>query len=102
MQERGGIRTTGLSIDGRPIMTEVDDLKKIREENGYYVDKSALIDELLRKKKEVNLFTRPRRFGKSLNLSMLDAYFNERYAGNPWFDDLCISIGNEQTRFSLR
>lgn len=72
-------------------MTEVDDLKKIREENGYYVDKSALIDELLRKKKEVYLFTRPRRFGKSLNLSMLDAYFNERYAGNPWFDDLCIS-----------
>ncbi len=80
-----------MSIDGRPIMTGVDDLKKIREENGYYVDKSALIDELLRKKKEVYLFTRPRRFGKSLNLSMLDAYFNERYAGNPWFDDLRIS-----------
>ena len=55
------------------------------------MDKSALIDELLRKKKEVYLFTRPRRFGKSLNLSMLDAYFNERYAGNPWFDDLGIS-----------
>ena len=77
MQERGGIRTTGLSIDGRPIMTEVDDLKKIREENGYYVDKSALIDELLRKKKEVYLFTRPRRFGKSMAENMLTAYYSK-------------------------
>ena len=79
------------SIDGRPVMTGVDDFKRVRSDGGYYIDKSALIDDIIHTAVQVCLFTRPRRFGKTLNLSMLDAYFNEKYTGNTWFDDLRIS-----------
>ena len=44
-------------------------------ENFYYIDKTGLIEELLNNWGKVNLFTRPRRFGKSLLISTLDAYF---------------------------
>ena len=74
-----------------PVMIGNSDFKKMRDRNGYYVDKTALIDAMRREEMEVYLFTRPRRFGKTLNLSMLDAYFNEKYAGNAWFDGLRIS-----------
>ena len=53
----------------------IDDFKKLRQEGFYYVDKSALIEQLLDNWGEVNLFTRPRRFGKTLNMSMLKAFF---------------------------
>lgn len=56
-----------------PIGTE--DFEKLRKKNYYYVDKTGLIAELLRGSGEVNLFTRPRRFGKSLNMSMLKCFF---------------------------
>ena len=78
------------SNDERPIMIGMDFFDRIREEGGYYVDKTALIDRLL-ERKGVYLFTRPRRFGKTLNLTMIDAYFNVRYRGNTWFDGLRIS-----------
>ena len=69
-----------------------DDFKKLRDGGLYYVDKSALIDQILSSRAEVLLFTRPRRFGKSLNLSMLDAYLNSRYADDPdRFSDLAVS-----------
>ncbi len=73
----------------------VDDFKKVREGGYYFVDKTELISDILKDKSEVFLFTRPRRFGKSLNLSMLDAFFNLRYAGNTWFDGLKISSRSE-------
>ena len=44
-------------------------------ENFYYIDKTGLIEELLNNWGKVNLFTRPRRFGKSLNMSMLKTFF---------------------------
>lgn len=70
----------------------VQDFKEIRDGGFYYVDKTPLIDGVLGKKKsKVFLFTRPRRFGKSLNLSMLDAYLNMDYSGNGWFEGLSIS-----------
>ena len=70
----------------------VQDFKAIRDADGYFVDKSALIDDILsRRLTGVFLFTRPRRFGKSVNLSMLDAYLNIKYKENSWFDDLRIS-----------
>ena len=47
----------------------------------------------------VYLFTRPRRFGKSTNLSMLDAFFNQKYKGKTWFDDLEISKYPEFDRY---
>lgn len=52
----------------KPLPVGVDDFEKIRLKGYYYVDKTLLIKELLDKKGEVNLFTRPRRFGKTLNL----------------------------------
>lgn len=62
------------------------------ERNKYYVDKTMLIADVLNAgDSNVYLFTRPRRFGKSTNLSMLDAFFNIVYRGNTWFDGLQIS-----------
>ena len=68
-----------------------DDFKKIRENHFYYVDKTQLIEHLLQKWGEVNLFTRPRRFGKTLNMSMVNCFFSNRYAnrGN-LFENLSI------------
>ena len=70
-------------VGTRPIMIGIDDFNMIRDEGGYYIDKTTLIGDILEQKKGVYLFTRPRRFGKSLNLSMLDSYFNLRYANDP-------------------
>lgn len=53
----------------------VEDFEEIRKEKFYYVDKTGLIEQLLNKWGKVNLFTRPRRFGKSLNMSMLRSFF---------------------------
>ena len=61
----------------QPLPIGVDDFGKLIEKGYYYVDKTLMIKELLDKKGEVNLFTRPRRFGKTLNLSMLKHYFED-------------------------
>lgn len=53
----------------------IDDFAKLRKNDFYYVDKTEMIKELLLNWGEVNLFTRPRRFGKSLNMSMLKRFF---------------------------
>ena len=53
----------------------IEDFPEIRTEDFYYVDKTVMIGDLLRKWGKVNLFTRPRRFGKSLNMSMLKSFF---------------------------
>ena len=53
----------------------IEDFEKIRREGFYYVDKTGLIRSLLSEWAEVTLFTRPRRFGKSLNMSMLRTFF---------------------------
>ena len=76
----------------RPLPIGVQDFKKVRDEGYLYVDKSDLIPQILSQKSEVYLYTRPRRFGKSLNLSMLDAFFNIKYPkDNTWFDGLKVS-----------
>lgn len=56
----------------------VENFEQIINDNYYYVDKTGLISELLRNGGMVNLFTRPRRFGKTLNMSMLEHFFPER------------------------
>ena len=53
----------------------IDGFEKIRTNDFYYVDKTMFIKELLQNWGEVNLFTRPRRFGKTLNMSMLKSFF---------------------------
>lgn len=58
----------------RKLPIGIDDFSEIRTEGFYYVDKTAMIRDLLNAWGKVNLFTRPRRFGKSLNMSMLKAF----------------------------
>ncbi|MDE7311247.1 MAG: ATP-binding protein [Eubacterium sp.] len=62
-----------LSIKKLPI--GIEDFEKFRKDGFYYVDKTGLIRELLQNPAEVTLFTRPRRFGKSLNMSMMKYFF---------------------------
>lgn len=70
----------------------MDSFIEIRDRRAYYVDKTPLIDEILKRKGKIILITRPRRFGKTINISMLDAYLNEAYAGDPdRFEGLMIS-----------
>lgn len=68
----------------------IDDFKKIREPVFYYVDKTKLIENLINNCGKVNIFTRPRRFGKSLNMSMLKCFF-EIGTDTSLFNDLYIS-----------
>ena len=71
----------------------IDDFRKLRESDFYYVDKTRLIEQLLLNWSEVTLFTRPRRFGKTLNMSMLKSFF-EIGTDKTLFDGLYIS-GNK-------
>ena len=84
--KRGGDLMTSITVT-----TSESEFQNIREGNKYYVDKSLLIKDLLSNDDmSAYLFIKPRRFGKSMNLSMLDAFFNVKYKGNHWFDDLAI------------
>ncbi len=68
------------------------DFKEIRETGLYYIDKTMLIDQLVGKSRaKVTLFTRPRRFGKSLNMSMLQHFFDIREKSESLFEGLAIS-----------
>ena len=75
----------------------IDDFYKLRKSEFYYVDKTKLIEQLLNNWGEVNLFTRPRRFGKTLNMSMLRAFF-EIGTDSALFDGLYISKNRELCR----
>ena len=68
----------------------VESFEKIIRENYYYIDKTGLIEDLLQSRAEATLFTRPRRFGKSLNMSMLKAFF-DLGTDRSLFDGLQIS-----------
>ncbi|WP_308795934.1 AAA family ATPase [Agathobacter sp.] len=72
----------------------IDDFRKLRESHFYYVDKTRLIEQLLLNWSEVTLFTRPRRFGKILNMSMLKSFFDIG-TDKALFDGLYIS-GNKE------
>lgn len=61
----------------KPLPIGVDNFEKIITRKYYYVDKTMLIKGLIDKKGDVNLFTRPRRFGKTLNMSMLQCFFED-------------------------
>ena len=74
--------------------TGIEDFKEIRTDGYYYVDKTALIEQVLDKRSKVTLFTRPRRFGKTLNMSML-RYFFETGTDSKLFNELYISQNAE-------
>ncbi len=62
-------------MEKRKLPVGIDSFEKLRKSEFYYVDKTLLIRDLLQNWGEVNLFTRPRRFGKTLNMSMLKSFF---------------------------
>ena len=57
--------------DKLKLLVGIEDFREIRRKDFYYIDKTRLIEQLLDSWGKVNLFTRPRRFGKTLNMSML-------------------------------
>ena len=71
----------------------IDDFKKLIQNDYYFIDKSLLIEELITKKSEVTLLPRPRRFGKTLNMSMLNYFFDveNREENKELFESLKIS-----------
>ena len=71
----------------------IEDFKELIQDEYYYVDKTLLIDEMLMNKSKVTLFTRPRRFGKTLNMSMLKYFFDvkDKEENKKLFENLKIS-----------
>lgn len=69
----------------------ISDFEKIRNDKFYYVDKTGLVAELLKTKAEVTLITRPRRFGKTLGMSMLESFFDIRKDSKSLFKGLEIT-----------
>ena len=87
----------------KKIFIGMEDFKRIIEEDCYFVDKTLMIEELVRSKTVVTLFTRPRRFGKTLNQSMIRRFFEderttqgERIDNGHLFDGLAISRCGEE------
>jgi len=79
--------------DKKPLPIGIDDFKTIIEEDYYYADKTKMIESLLDDGAGVTLFTRPRRFGKTLNMSMLNYFFNlkNKEENGKLFENLYIS-----------
>lgn len=73
-----------------------DDFGKLIENDCYYVDKTLLIKKLLQKKSEVTLITRPRRFGKTLTMSMLQSFFEHTEMGGVSSGDKFSGLGIER------
>ena len=79
-----------MSEEKKRLPVGVENFEQLIKDNYYYVDKTGLISELLRNGGMVNLFTRPRRFGKTLNMSMMEHFFSTEGDKNI-FDGLEIS-----------
>ena len=86
-----------LNICQKAIPIGIENFETMIKGDYYYIDKTLLIKDLIDHKGYVNLFTRPRRFGKSLNMSMLQYYFeNTKKEKAPLFDHLKISTCSEK------
>ena len=80
------------NVKHKPLPIGVEDFKRLVDNGYYFVDKTLMIKELLENKESVNLFTRPRRFGKTLNMSMLQRFFEATENSNAYlFDGLKIA-----------
>ena len=80
------------NVKHKPLPIGVEDFKRLVDNGYYFVDKTLMIKELLENKESVNLFTRPRRFGKTLNMSMLQRFFEATEKSNTYlFDGLKIA-----------
>lgn len=84
-------------MDFKPIPIGVEDFKELVNKGYYFVDKTLMIKDIIDIKSSVNLFTRPRRFGKTLNMSMIQRYFEKTEEDNAYlFDGLNISKAGEK------
>ena len=99
------MRTSSGKDKKKKITIGIEDFKEIIETDGYFVDKTLMIEELIRNNAKVTLFTRPRRFGKTLNQSMLRRFFEdertpegETIENGALFDDLAIMRCNAEIR----
>ncbi len=81
-------------LEKRMLPIGVESFEEIRTDEFYYVDKTLMIRDFIRRRGKVNLFTRPRRFGKSLNMAMLKCFF-EINCDKSLFDGLVISEETE-------
>ena len=88
MQKQAEVR----NVKHKPLPIGVEDFKRLVDNEYYFIDKTLMIKELLENKETVNLFTRPRRFGKTLNMSMLQRFFEATEKSNAYlFDSLKIA-----------
>ncbi|MFT8350747.1 AAA family ATPase [Clostridium saccharoperbutylacetonicum] len=84
-------------MEFKPLPIGIDNFEKIVTRGYYFIDKTLLIKDLLDNKADVNLFTRPRRFGKTLNISMLQYFFENSSKDNSYlFEGLNIMKSGEQ------
>ena len=83
-------------MDHKPLPIGIENFEKMIKNGYYYIDKTLFIKELIDKKGEVNLFTRPRRFGKSLTMSMLRYFFEKSGNSGDLFNGLNISYAGEK------
>lgn len=85
----------------KPIPIGIEDFKRLIDDGYYFVDKTLMIKELIDMKGMVNLYTRPRRFGKTLNMSMLRRFFEKTEEDNSYlFEGLAIAdAGNKYCKY---
>lgn len=91
MRTEGGVA----KMKALNIPVGISNFEKIRNNGFYYVDKTGLIEELLKTEAEVTLITRPRRFGKTLGMSMLESFFDIRKNSRKLFEGLEIARQSE-------
>ena len=77
----------------------IDNFEKIRKSGFYYIDKTRLIEQLLQNWGEVNLFTRPRRFGKTVMANMITAFLGKKQDSDSIFQSLKISQNNLYNKY---
>ena len=83
--------------DRKPIPVGTEDFKELIDKGYCFVDKTLLIKDLLNQNAKVNLITRPRRFGKTLNMSMIQRFFEKTEKSNAYlFDGLKINDAGEK------
>ena len=88
------------NVKHKPLPIGVEDFKRLVDNGYYFIDKTLMIKELLENKETVNLFTRPRRFGKTLNMSMLQRFFEATEKSNAYlFDGLKIAAYPEHMAY---
>jgi hypothetical protein len=84
-------------MDFKPLPIGIDNFEKLITREYFFIDKTLLIKDLLDNKADVNLFTRPRRFGKTLNMSMLQYFFEDSEKDNSYlFEGLNIMKSGEK------